>query len=94
MGTGGDMIEDLDTDGTNIAVSSHHYTQMPWVHWGVYDTAGNALAGCEECDVGLGHQGDAREIWLANHRVYLNVDEDMWWPADRDNASFMFAWDF
>jgi hypothetical protein len=96
--TAANTVTDLDTNGRVIAVANYHYTQHPWVDFGVYDTLGNSLAGCGECNVGLGRHGSARSIVVTDHRVYLNVDQHLWWgaPVNEDGPTkpFMLAFDF
>jgi hypothetical protein len=96
--TAANTVTDLDTNGRVIAVANYHYTQHPWVDFGVYDTLGNSVAGCGECNVGLGRHGSARDIVVTDHRVYLNVDQHLWWgaPVNEDGPTkpFMLAIDF
>jgi hypothetical protein len=75
-------VNGLATNGREIAVSYFEQTQLRYINYVVYDTAGTALRGSTE-DGFIGWFGVPGEIALAtNGRVYLNEGVSLEGPVD------------
>jgi hypothetical protein len=96
--TGGRRAGYIDATAGQIAVSTFRNEAATYsialVSFGVFDTAGNSLAGCTGCDVGLGDQGYAAEVALAPSRVYVNVVQNVFFTPDFVTFPFLYAFDF